>query len=214
MQTKTLEAIAALLNANRAGSGNVHFDALTELAVLAYGDGSFDWSRENGYTVSRQEAPTPSPVVSDLRTETLGQLVALFEAFDARDDDVFEARLANLDDYLRRHGWIDITSDDGYVVSAAKTPVLPYEALKRMVYVLNAWTNDTVLTFHDGLVKLAGYLVGIGLLAHSKDTGYFVLGTEAPDDRDHPLLPKDTGYSIPETNAPEPRIIPFTAKED
>jgi hypothetical protein len=248
MKTETLEALAALLNANRGGDGDVHFNALTELAERAYCDRSLDWSSENGYTVPDAEAPVvpvvprelielvvsllegynnnsvyqnralfsaldlylvtnglaedtgnggysvpaeESPVVPDLRTETLEQLVALFEAFQGRDDDVFEARLANLNDYLRRHGWIDITSDDGYVVSAAKTPVLPYEVLKRIVYVLNAWANGTALTLHDGLVRLASYLVDTELIAYSLCAG----------------------YSVPETEAPEPRIIPFVPKD-
>jgi hypothetical protein len=188
MKTETLEALAALLNANRGGSGNVHFDALTELAVLAFGDGSLNWSNENGYTVPRPEATTPGPVAPDLRTETLGRIVAVFEAFEDRKDDLFNERLLELGDYLVARGWLD---DTDYVTLSTSTAVIPLDALELVAYVLNARANRAYLTLHDGLVRLSGYLVQTGFLVRSKDAS----------------------YSIPETEAPEPWIIPFVPKD-
>jgi hypothetical protein len=251
MKTETLEALAALLNANRGGTGNVHFDALTELAELASGDGSLDWSRENRYIVPRPKAPVvpeapvmsprtvelivcalnanvynpldtgcevlravrdgmghdgfivmvndyackscveepEAPVVPDLRTETLRRIVAVFEAFEARKDDMFEARLDDLSDYLLARGWLD---DTDYVTLNTTTAIIPLDALELVAYVLNAHANRAYLTLHDGLVRLSGYLVQTGFLVRSKDAS----------------------YSIPETEAPELRIIPFAPKED
>lgn len=191
MKTETLEALAALLNADRGGSGDVHFNALTELAERAYCDRSLNWSSENGYFVPDEkapEAPTPGPVVPDLRTETLGRIVAVFEAFGARKDYMFETRLDELSDYLIARGWLE---DSNYIALSTTTAVIPLDALKLVAYVLNARANRAYLTLHDGLARLAGYLVDTELIDYSKRAG----------------------YSVPDTEAPEPRIIPFTPKD-
>ena len=187
MLIKTKRAVAVLLNAWSEYSGNVLFAELHALANCAVNEGFVNWYINGGYIVPNEEAPEASET-PDLRTETLEQLVALFEAFEAHNDAMFNRRLDDLGDYLRGCGWIDITNNEGHVVSAAKTPVLPYEALELIAYILNAHMNEAYLTLHDGLARLSGYLVQTGLLIRSKGEG----------------------YSVPET---EPRIIPFL-KED
>lgn len=183
MKTETKKALAALLNAHADNSHRGLFDELTALSNCAIDEGFINWVN-GGYTIPDEKAT----VVPDLRTETLGLIVALFEAFQDRDDDMFEVRLANLGDYLRERGWIESTDSAGYAAPSINIPVIPLDAIKLITHVLNAWEGDTVLTLYDGMIDLTSCMVDTGLLSYSM--------------RD--------GYSVPDA---EPRIIPFVPKD-
>jgi hypothetical protein len=187
MLVKTKKAIADVLNAYADNPHCAMSDELDALATLAVDEGFINWVN-GGYSVPDEEAPD----APDVQAETLGRIVAVFEAFEGRKDTAFNEHLTELESYSMDRGWIGMTSEDGYVVSAAKTPVLPFDALELIVYVLNARANDAVLTFYDGMDKLSRYLISTELI-------------------DYDLR---AGYSIPDTEAPEPRIIPFTPKGD